>query len=176
MSIEIIAFVFGCVLVLIGIIGGGLEIKEIKIPKIKGVTRIIAIIGGLIFISCGVEFPSPPPSTQSVPDIAVVRQQVKFRIDNELDQGQVSEDLRILIDGRLAASLLVNQERSNTSATITVPHEGNYRYTIFAEGIFMNRFGQTRRSRGRGYGVIEVSEESVFVPVITPHGLRLLPK
>ncbi len=46
MSIEIIAFVFGCVLVLIGIIGGGLEIKEIKIPTIRGATRIVAIIDG----------------------------------------------------------------------------------------------------------------------------------
>ena len=46
MSIEIIAFVFGCVLVLIRIIGGGLEIKEIKIPTIRGATRIVAIIDG----------------------------------------------------------------------------------------------------------------------------------
>ncbi len=56
MSINIVAFIFGCILILIGIIGGGFELKELKIPKVGSFTRVIAILGGAFFISMGIGF------------------------------------------------------------------------------------------------------------------------
>lgn len=66
MTTEVLAFIFGCTLVLIGIIGGGFEVKELKIPKVGWPTRVFAIIGGIVFISLGIELPDlgKPITTQ----------------------------------------------------------------------------------------------------------------
>jgi hypothetical protein len=190
MSVEIIAFIFGCILVLIGIIGGGMEIKELKVPTISWPTRIIAIIGGVVFIGFGVELPSsrqeeqspvqgveaPVKESHSSPVAPVVQNQVEFRVEDELGLTQISEDIRILIQDRLAASLPVYQQRPKASATITVPRAGSYTYTVLADSIFEDQFGQIQRDQARGDGVIEVSVESVFGVTYTPHGIRLLPR
>lgn len=65
MNISMLAFIFGCILILIGIIGGGLELKELKIPKVSSFSRVIAIIGGIVFISMGIEFPVFKPDIPS---------------------------------------------------------------------------------------------------------------
>jgi hypothetical protein len=40
MTVEIIVFIFGGLLLVIGLLGGGLEIKELKIPKV-GMDQIL---------------------------------------------------------------------------------------------------------------------------------------
>ena len=50
MSIEIIGFIFGCLLLFIGVVGGGIEVKEIKVPKISNVMRVISVILGIVFL------------------------------------------------------------------------------------------------------------------------------
>ncbi len=46
MDITIISFIIGCALVAIGILGNGLEIKELKISKLNNSSRILAVAGG----------------------------------------------------------------------------------------------------------------------------------
>ncbi|OPY85863.1 MAG: hypothetical protein A4E65_00032 [Syntrophorhabdus sp. PtaU1.Bin153] len=54
MTSEMAVLGFGCILLLVGIIGGGLEIKELKIPKIGTTTRFIAVVCGVILIVVGI--------------------------------------------------------------------------------------------------------------------------
>jgi chemotaxis protein histidine kinase CheA len=50
-TIQVLAFVFGALLILIGIVGGGFEIKELKIPKVSIAGRVIAgLIGSFFFV------------------------------------------------------------------------------------------------------------------------------
>jgi hypothetical protein len=184
---EMVAFIFGCALVLIGIIGGGMEIKELKVPTISGLTRIISIVVGVGFIGFGVELLHSNPQQTALQGAQVQRalnppapvapdppKQVEFKVVNELAPTQVSEDLRIFVQGQWVADLVIDQKRPTATATITLPHAGSYSYALFAEGIFLDQFGQPQRQQGRGDGVIEVSNESVFAEEITPHGIRLL--
>ena len=55
MTLETISFIVGGFLVIVGILGGGLEIKEIKIPKVGLSVRLIAIVFGLAFIGLGIK-------------------------------------------------------------------------------------------------------------------------
>jgi hypothetical protein len=50
MTLQTLSFLFGALLLLVGILGGGFEIKEVKIPQIPGVGRWIASFVGLIFV------------------------------------------------------------------------------------------------------------------------------
>jgi len=51
MSLEIMAFVLGAILLTAGLFGGGLEIKELKLPQISGVARIVSGVVGFGFVT-----------------------------------------------------------------------------------------------------------------------------
>ena len=50
MSIETMAFVLGGLLLAAGVFGGGLEVKELKLPQIGGVQRLVAAMAGIAFV------------------------------------------------------------------------------------------------------------------------------
>ncbi len=53
MDLHTLTFVFGALLLLIGLLGGGFEIKELKLPKVGWSIRLISIIVGAVFIAIG---------------------------------------------------------------------------------------------------------------------------
>jgi len=54
MGIDALAFSLGALLLLVGILGGGFELKEIKVPPVGKALRLIAAAVGLFFILLGV--------------------------------------------------------------------------------------------------------------------------
>ena len=54
MSIQLVAFAFGCFLLMVTILGGGFEIKEIKVPKVGGASRLAACLAGALFLCGGI--------------------------------------------------------------------------------------------------------------------------
>jgi len=71
MSLETMSFILGGILVAAGLFGGGLEIKELKLPQIGTVPRLLAAIVGAIFIGLAVFLEpklSTSGSTASAPD------------------------------------------------------------------------------------------------------------
>lgn len=50
MALESIAFVFGGIFLLIGIVGGGFEIRELKLPQVSTPVRLICFAFGVIFL------------------------------------------------------------------------------------------------------------------------------
>lgn len=54
MTIEAISFIIGGVLIATAIVGGGFEIKEIKMPHVGAVPRFFSLIVGSLFIFMGV--------------------------------------------------------------------------------------------------------------------------
>ncbi len=226
MTTEILAFGFGCILIFIAVIGGGMEVKELKVPKVGRSTRIAALVGGVVFIGLGVGLPSiqrrepplnpgaspvknkepeplpatvetpkaektvlpveqkepePRPATQKTSDAEKLVPApspvppVKFTLVDELGPQQIAENVRIYINDQLAASLLVNQQQTAVSTTVRVPRPGRYAYTIVADTVFVDLFGQMFRQQRQGNGIIEVSEGRVFGCVFTPSGVGLMP-
>lgn len=53
MNIGEVSFYTGILLFFIGIIGGGIDIKEVKIPQITGLPRYMCFIGSVLFILLG---------------------------------------------------------------------------------------------------------------------------
>lgn len=51
MSLETMTFVLGGILLAAGLFGGGLEIKELKLPQINGVARIGSGVVGFGFVT-----------------------------------------------------------------------------------------------------------------------------
>jgi hypothetical protein len=53
MTLQSMSFIFGALLLAVGILGGGLEVKEIKVSNVSIGVRIVAGIIGLFFIGLG---------------------------------------------------------------------------------------------------------------------------
>jgi len=63
MSIGEVSFFTGIILFFIGIIGGGIDIKEVKIPQIAGASRFACFMGSVIFIVLGLYLKNAIPPT-----------------------------------------------------------------------------------------------------------------
>jgi hypothetical protein len=147
MSIEALRFVFGAVLLLTGIVGGGFEIKDLKIPKVGWVARVVATLCGLLFIVGAIE--GRPP--QSDP--------VTFTVQDRLGESQISEQVEVLIDGQSKGTLTVNQDYPKASLTVTVQHSGRYGYELRAVAYFE---GDESEWVGVGQGTIQVEPGKTF--------------
>ena len=102
MTPQSMSFIFGAILLAVAILGGGFEVKEIKVSKVSVGVRIIAGIVGLFFIGLGLwqqpialtEFGSAPggsgmgpprvvPRPPPKPDEALVAGQIPFISDRD---------------------------------------------------------------------------------------------
>ena len=54
MSTHLILVALGALLVLAGIVGGGLALKELKLPTLNSFSRILACVFGVRFILVGI--------------------------------------------------------------------------------------------------------------------------
>jgi hypothetical protein len=54
MSLDVMAFILGGLLIGAGLFGGGIEIKEIKLPRITGAARVAAAVAGVAFVALAV--------------------------------------------------------------------------------------------------------------------------
>jgi hypothetical protein len=75
MSIGVAVFIFGAILLLIALLGGGFEVKELKVPQVNQVARMIATGTGIIFIVTGIILgmrppQGPPPTIPGTPPTA----------------------------------------------------------------------------------------------------------
>jgi hypothetical protein len=120
MSADTVLFVLGALLLLAGILGGGFEVKELKIPQIRGGTRMLAGVVGLGLIVMGIGM----QENDKKPPIPRASLMTSFTIRDHLGQGQVSEQVRILIDGRDVGTLAVNEHYPVGTITVTVPSDG----------------------------------------------------
>lgn len=69
MELKILTFILGSILLLIGIFGGGFQVKELKIPQIGKFSRFVATSLGIFFIvlSLGPDQPTPTPAEIATP-------------------------------------------------------------------------------------------------------------
>jgi len=119
---------------------------------------------------------TPSPEVESTPSTEVESTPfTELTVLNELAPTQISEDVQVYMNSQLVAQLLVNKQKPTASAKVAVSSFGNYSYSVIADGYFMNSAGQIERYQGRGDGVIEVSQGSIFTITLTEHGLRLVP-
>ncbi|GLH75574.1 hypothetical protein SSBR45G_04820 [Bradyrhizobium sp. SSBR45G] len=53
MTLPTMSFIFGALLLAVGILGGGFEVKEIKVSNVTSTARILAAVFGVVFIGLG---------------------------------------------------------------------------------------------------------------------------
>jgi hypothetical protein len=135
---------------------------------VSGIFGSIVAAVSIYYLTEGREPVSSVPATVPVPE-----RRVGFRIVNQLGPNQVSEEVQVYVGGEPLTTLSVNQNYPEASANVSLPRPGEYAYTLIADGVFINEYGQTWREQARGDGTINVREDEVFALTVTPHGIRL---
>jgi len=81
-SMQTLTFLIGLALIVVGIFGGGIEVKEIKIPTLPTLSRILSSAVGLVLIVVCLAFPqllaSPQTSPPANPAVASIDDKPKF--------------------------------------------------------------------------------------------------
>jgi hypothetical protein len=164
MTADTVLFVLGALLLLTGILGGGFEVREIKIPLIRGAARMLACIAGLGLIVMGMQMQkSDQNSANAGVDESGSRNSsmTSFTIRDRLGENQVSEQVRILIDGRDVGTISVNEHYPDAMITATVPTDGQHSYVLEARAVF-DVNGDLLEIVGVGQGIISVNKGKEF--------------
>jgi hypothetical protein len=166
MTIELLAFIFGIVLLFIAIVGGGFELRELKVPRVGTVARIVSAVAGVIFLALGFSGSTPPeppdpqpPQAQETP--APSPDPVHFTVGDELAELQITEQVTVHIDGRKVGTLTVDTVHPNSEVAVTLPEAGRYDYVLRSTTIF-DHDGEPVELPGYGSGQIDVKDGSSF--------------
>src|SRR5262245_48427779 len=138
---ELLLFAVGGLLLVTGLVGGGFEMRELKVPQVGRIARVLATGAGIVCIMLGLGV-----STLTTPTDAganggdMVRgddpQTAHFTIRDELGEMQVSEQVVVILDGRRVGVLTVNADYGDSQIEVAVP-AGSHDYTLSASSVEM---------------------------------------
>jgi hypothetical protein len=159
MSAHILLLALGGLLIVVAILGGGIEAREIRIPQIGKWPRVLAGLAGMFFFVLGMGLiPDGQTHITPAPD------PVTFKIKDELGKGQFSEQVRIVINGKEAGYLTVNEDYPVSTISVSVPRAGQYSYVLEADALFHDKVEVEKLNnyQGGGQGSIDVKEGKLF--------------
>jgi hypothetical protein len=170
MSVELLAFFFGILLLFVAIVGGGFEVRELKVPRVGRAARVISAVAGVLFLMLGfsgstaTELAGTPPAEAKEPPQEITTTAptvVDFTVKDELGDLQITEQITVHIDGRLVGTLTVDAVHPSSTVTVTVPKPGRYNYTLDSTTTFDLESGPTEIP-GHGSGQIDVEAGASF--------------
>jgi hypothetical protein len=166
MSLEYLLIGAGLLLVLAGFFGGGLEVQQIKVPKIGGVLRLLSCLVGLIFVAVGLYIRAPANKDEA--EAGTIKpfysSPVEFTIYDKLGNGgeNQSETFEIEIDGKPRGNISTNTVYPESSMLFTVQSEGSHSYYLKAHAEFLAQ-NKKRTIDCIGEGNIMVKHGSRFL-------------
>jgi hypothetical protein len=163
MSADALLFAVGGLLLVTGLLGGGFELRELKIPKVGRIARVFATGAGIACIILGLGLATLPgtpvapanaetgPAAAPGPSVAA-DETVRFVIRDELGDDQVSEQVNVVFDGRHVGDLTVNSEYPDSQLELAVKGADRHDYTISASSVEYDADGNTVSRDGSGQG------------------------
>jgi hypothetical protein len=157
MSPTLLLFGAGSLLLVAGLLGGGLEMRELKIPRVGRFARVLATGAGAMCILLGIGM-STPPEAGPGDNVAKAAEggPVHFTVRDQLGETQISEKVTVIVDGRRVGDLTVNADYPESEIEISVDEAGRHDYTVDVSSVEANVDGSPVERRGTGQGSIVV--------------------
>ncbi|HEX8625606.1 MAG TPA: hypothetical protein VF782_11070 [Allosphingosinicella sp.] len=160
LSVEAIAFLFGCALLVVAIVGGGISFKGTRIPKLPMVPRVLCGLVGLGLVLTGLkvinlpsspERPPRPRHCQNLPPNNVPPNTPSVTITDRLGDNQDYERIDMSIDGRLVGTLCVEEGRESDKIVVPqVNREAQWSATGSEQRKLRDKTVRLRSIQGRG--------------------------
>jgi hypothetical protein len=154
-TISIVSFIAGAVLLLIATIGGGFELRELKVPKVDWRARTLALLVGVAFVGLGIVV---RPTTPVDPGASI-----DFTVTDQLGDSQISEQVEVEIDKRSVGALTVDTVHPTASLTVTIDQAGTHEYLLHSTAVFSGGApGDYLHLTGVGSGSLTVAAGQSF--------------
>lgn len=161
MNPPVVLLLIGGLLLLIALVGGGLEVKELRIPKIERLARLFCGVAGVVFVLLGINFNAPVPQQDTQQDTPNVQFVVFETLAPEGLQLVQTEKTKILIDGNLVGHLVVNPDFPALELPVTVAKAGLHSFSAEST-VKQTDKGQTVQLSCVGVGMIDVQHGARF--------------
>jgi hypothetical protein len=166
MNPELLLFGVGCLLLVTGLLGGGFELRELKVPQVGRVARVLATVFGGACIVLGLGMTSVEADrgehTANAVEVAQAAEPeqapVEFAIRDQLGELQISETITVVVDGRHAGELTIDEAQPESELSISVDEPGRHDYTIAVSSVELAEDGLSfveRERSGQGSIVAE---------------------
>lgn len=130
MSVEAFSFFIGAALLLAGILGGGVKIKEIEFPTLSKLQRIVAVVLSIVFIALGLLF-----RLGILPFTVHPLNKVHYTIQDTLGENQRGDEINLEIDGDTVGTLHVDETNMKDSIALEAT-PGKHRYSLSGVGMY----------------------------------------
>ncbi|HDR2860279.1 TPA: hypothetical protein QCK11_005134 [Enterobacter asburiae] len=130
MSVEAFSFFIGAALLLAGILGGGVKIKEIEFPTLSKLQRIVAVVLSIVFIALGLLF-----RLGILPFKVHPINNVHYTIQDTLGENQRGDEINLEIDGDTVGTLHVDETNMKDSIDLEAT-PGKHRYSLSGVGMY----------------------------------------
>ncbi len=186
MNMPTITFGLGGLLLLVSILGGGFEVRELKIPKVSGISRVIAAAAGAFFILCAIgldqnsakasdakptttqatftqpqqpqEYQRPQQSQEALQPPPQQSQRINFYVQDQLSEGQLLETTRLYINGTEIGQFTLNPSTPRGSIAGWATNPGSYNYQLRSSLLVAQQDGQRIPLACHGEGVVHLVE------------------
>jgi len=122
------------------------------------------LLAGALFVCLGIG-ESPTGGDKNVQASSVYaappEKPVDFLVVDDLGQGQISEQVTLLIDGKNVGDLTVDREHPHSSIKINVSKAGQHSFHAEADAVF-NDNGARLAYAGTGQGMIDVQANEKY--------------
>lgn len=173
MTGGVVLCIVGGLLLVSAAIGGGFEVKELKIPVLSGVARLVSGATGSVVLFVGIGLcvqELAPKHTASAQDNtsgyrdtqgAAVQAPITFQVADRLNDAQSSEEVVVEVDGMERGRLNINLMSPHAEVSVTVPGPGQYSYHLVGRADIPVE-GRLISYPGSGQGSIQVVDGAIF--------------
>jgi hypothetical protein len=85
MELNLVAFLFGAILLAVAILGGGFELKELKVPKVSWFPRLVSAFMGMFFVVVGIGLETPPIEPPSSTESPQTQQSLETQVETQTE-------------------------------------------------------------------------------------------
>ena len=163
MTPELMLIGGGVILLILAALGGGIEVKELKVPQINPISRFFCAISGVCLVFFGMYVTNPNTSPIKLHPIRKsVVAPTNFTISDALNEKFNAEQIEVFIDGNSVGILKLDKLLPFSVLKIPVPSEGKYQYRL-AGRIIKETSSGSKEYTISGKGYIQVVNGITFI-------------
>ncbi len=167
MTPELMLIGGGVILLILAALGGGIEVKELKVPQINPISRFFCAISGVCLVFFGMYVTNPntspiKPHPLPLRKLTIKVNNVYFTISDALNEKFNAEQIEVFIDGNSVGILKLDKLLPFSILKIPVPSEGKYQYRL-AGRIIKETSSGSKEYTISGKGYIQVVNGIMFI-------------
>ena len=159
MSPALLLFGVGGLLLVTGVLGGGFELRELKVPRVGRLARVLATGAGGACIVLGLGLNASPGDNGGAG--AAEKKPVHFVIHNKLGENQLAEQASVVFDGRHVGDLTVTEYDPEDFIELSA-EPGRHDYTVSVLTTEYAEDGSEVDRQGSGQGSIVVESAASY--------------